>query len=315
MVNSLLMAGKVIFPVVFLLVLGILCRKGGLIRESTTQDMNRLVFYLFLPCLSFVNVYTAEKETFLTRDNMVLLTICIVITVASALLAEVFLKIHRYSASSCGVLTQGVYQTNGMIFALPIITTLCGTQQLAPLSLLILVLSPLYTILSVWVLSPVQRMQKNWKRTWIEIIKTPMLIATLVGAVLMAAEVEVPQLVMDVLEKVANLTTPISFLILGASLRLTGFTKDWKELVGVGVVRLMVIPGVCFLVGLLLGLRGVHMVTLVGLMGAPIAVSSFSLAQRYGADTSLAAELVTVSTIAAGGTMLIWIALLNYFGV
>ena len=66
---------------------------------------------------------------------------------------------------------------------------------------------------------------------------------------------------------------------------------------------------------LLLGLRGTHIATLVCLMGAPVAVSSFTLAQTYGADEGLAAEMVAATTMAAAVTMFCWITLLNQLGL
>lgn len=315
MVESLAMAWEVIFPILFLLGLGMFCRNCKLIQKRTVEDVNRLVFYLFLPCMSFLNIYTTEKEAFITRDNMVLLAICVAVTVGSAAMVEWSLRMRRYPTHTRAVLTQGVYQTNGMIFALPIVTSICGSQQLAPFSLMILVLSPLYMVLSVFVLSSVQQMQRNWKEVGLEIIKTPILLASLAAFILMLTGVKLPELMIETIQKVANVTTPISFIMLGASLQLCGFANDWKKLAGIGIARLLVIPGICLVLGLLFGLQGVHIITIVCLMGSPIAVSSFALTQKYGANTALAAELITFTTIAAGGTMIFWITLLNLAGV
>jgi predicted permease len=127
--------------------------------------------------------------------------------------------------------------------------------------------------------------------------------------------IKLPFMVTDTLQKMANVTTPLSFVVLGASLSLGGFRRNLPRLCGAGIVRLILVPGLCLSAGLLLGLRGTHIATMVCLMGAPVAVSSFTLAQTYGADESLAAEIVTATTLAAAVTMFCWITLLNQFAL
>ena len=313
--SSIFMAWKIIFPVIFMLLTGIACRKAGLVGKQTVQDINRLVFHLFLPLLNFVNIYSTPKDAFLTRDNLVLLGICVVVTVASILAASYVLKLRRCPMPVRSVMVQGVYQTNGVIFALPIITALCGSNQLAPLSLLILVLSPMYMVFSVLVLEPVRGGSRDLRRTAGEILRNPLLIASMLAFLLLLLDIRLPAMLTGVMQTMANVTTPLSFVALGASLQLNGFQKNWKRIWGVGLVRLVAVPGLCLAAGLLLGLRDSHIATLVGLMSAPVAVSSFTLAQTYGADGELAAQIVTATTVAAAVTMFCWIALLNSLGL
>ena len=315
MINSILMAWEIIFPVGFMLLVGVGCRKAGLVNAHTVQDVNQLVFNLFLPLLNFMNIYSTDKEKFLTRDNLVLLGICTAATIGSVVISSGILKARRYPAPVRGVLTQAVYQTNGVIFGLPIVTALCGSDELAPLSLLILVLSPLYMVLSVLVLAPIRGGKMDLRRTAGEILRNPVLIVSMAAFSLLVLDIRLPVVLTNTMQTMANVTTPLSFVVLGASLRLSGFRKNGKKLLAAGVARLIISPGLCLLAGVLLGLRGTHIATLVGLMGAPVAVSSFTLAQTYGADEELAAEIVTATTMAAAVTMFCWIALLNYSGL
>lgn len=315
MLQSMEMAWEIIFPVAFMLTIGIGCRKTGLVREQTVQDVNRLVFNLFLPLLNFMNIYSTDKAQFLTRDNLVLLVICCISTAGSAALTDFVLRMRNCEPPVRGVLVQSAYQTNGAIFALPIITALCGTDQLAPMSLLFLVLSPLYMVQAVLVLAPIRGGKMSIKRTILEIARNPIIIASVIALLFLLLNIKLPVIMSDTLQKMANVTTPLSFVVLGASLKLGGFRKNLPHLFSSGFVRLILVPGLCLCAGLLLGLRGTHIATMVCLMGAPVAVSSFTLAQTYGADESLAAEIVTATTLAAAVTMFCWITLLNRFSL
>lgn len=315
MLDSMKMAWEIIFPVIFMLAVGAACRKSGLVTRQSVQDINRLVFNLFLPLLNFMNIYSTDKGAFLTRDNLVLLAICTAATIGTVVVGTVVLKKGNCPIQVRGVLIQAAYQTNGVIFALPIITALCGTGQLAPMSLLILVLLPLYMVLSVLVLAPIRGGRMGLKRALKEIFSNKVIQASAAAFFLLVLDIQLPVPVTDTMQKMANVTTPLSFVALGASLHLGGFRKNLWKLVGAGGVRLILCPGLCLGAGLLLGLRGTHIATLVGLMGAPVAVSSFTLAQTYGGDEALAAELVTVTTLAAAVTLFCWITLLNQFGL
>lgn len=315
MLQSMKMAWEIIFPVAFMLAIGIGCRKAGLVKDRTVQDVNRLVFNLFLPLMNFMNIYSTDRAQFFTRDNLVLLAICSISTVASAAITSFVLRLRKCEPPVRGVLIQSAYQTNGAIFALPIITALCGADQLAPMSLLFLVLSPLYMVQAVLVLSPIRGGERNLKKTLREIVRNPIIIASVIAFLFLVLNIKLPFMVTDTLQKMANVTTPLSFVVLGASLSLGGFRRNLPRLCGAGIVRLILVPGLCLSAGLLLGLRGTHIATMVCLMGAPVAVSSFTLAQTYGADESLAAEMVTATTLAAAVTMFCWITLLNQFAL
>ena len=315
MLQSMKMAWEIIFPIALMLTIGIGCRKAGLVKSSTVQDVNRLVFNLFLPLMNFMNIYSTDKAQFFTRDNLVLLAICSASTVGSAVITGFVLRLRKCEPRVRGVLIQSAYQTNGAIFALPIITALCGSDQLAPMSLLFLALSPLYMVQAVLVLAPIRGGERNLKKTMREIVRNPIIIASVVAFLFLMLNIKLPVTVTDTLQKMANVTTPLSFVVLGASLSLGGFRKNLVRLCSAGFVRLILVPALCLTAGLLLGLRGAHIATMVCLMGAPVAVSSFTLAQTYGADESLAAEIVTTTTLAAAVTMFCWITLLNHFAL
>ncbi len=309
------MAWDIIFPVAFMLTVGVLCRMGGLVKKETVQDINRLVFTLFLPTLNFMNIYSTSKDAFFTRDNLVLLAICSASTIGSVIISNALLKLRKCDPRVRGVLVQSTYQTNGVIFALPIITSLCGPDQLAPMSLMILALSPLYMLMAVLVLAPIRGGKMNFSKTLREVLRNPVILASMAAFFFLVTNLKLPVVLTDTLLKIGNVTTPLSFVALGASLRLSGFRKNAARLCSAGFVRLVLVPGVCLCAALLLGLRGTHIATLVCLMGAPVAVSSFTLAQTYGADEGLAAEMVAATTMAAAVTMFCWITLLNQLGL
>ena len=75
--------------------------------------------------------------------------------------------------------------------------------------------------------------------------------------------------------------------------------------------KLLVFPALFLGIALLLGFRDAPLAVLLTVFGAPIAVSSFTMAQQMGGDDKLAGQLVVFSSIFSIGTMFLLIFLLK----
>ena len=85
--------------------------------------------------------------------------------------------------------------------------------------------------------------------------------------------------------------------------------KYIKEVLLVLGAKLLVFPALFLGIALLLGFRDAPLAVLLTVFGAPIAVSSFTMAQQMG--DKLAGQLVVFSSIFSIGTMFLLIFLLK----
>ena len=88
-----------------------------------------------------------------------------------------------------------------------------------------------------------------------------------------------------------------------------------RELVTVVAARLIVIPAIALFFAVLLGFRGEALACILIIFGAPVAVSSYSMAQQMGGDEALAAQAVVVSSAACLVTLFGWIFGLSGVGL
>ena len=58
--ESLLMASKVVIPMAMMVVIGILLRIVKLADEPTMKKVDRMIFNVFMPLLSFYNIYKTD---------------------------------------------------------------------------------------------------------------------------------------------------------------------------------------------------------------------------------------------------------------
>lgn len=132
--------------------------------------------------------------------------------------------------------------------------------------------------------------------------REPMVPATLLGALFLWRGWEPPGFAMNALALVAGMAIPLMLLTLGvavARLRPAGMGR----VAGLALAKVAVCAPIAWATARLFGLGPAATGVLVLQMAAPVAVTSYLLAQKYGADAQAAAALVVASTALSVGAI------------
>jgi predicted permease len=127
----------------------------------------------------------------------------------------------------------------------------------------------------------------------------PGTIGFLIAVVLFAGGITLPGPVADAVGFVGSLNTPLAMIIIGgqmAAVDLKSILKDARLYVS-ALLKLLVIPMISLLVLLPLGVEPIIVVAVTILAGCPTAGATSIMSEMMGKDSSLAARLVTLSTI------------------
>lgn len=136
----------------------------------------------------------------------------------------------------------------------------------------------------------------------------PMVAATLLGALFLWQGWTPPLFLFNAIDLIGQMGIPLMLLTLGvavARMRPAGMLP----MAGLSAVKLVVCAGLAFLIGTSFALDPVVLGVLVMQVSTPVAVTSYLLALKYGADAPPVAGLVVVSTlmsIAALPLILAW---------
>ena len=131
--------------------------------------------------------------------------------------------------------------------------------------------------------------------------------SSLLGIVLLALGVKLPEVIEKPLSDLADVATPLALVILGAEFSFRQVKSCLRQLV-LGVTgRLIVMPLIFLTIAILLGFRGEELIALMVMLAAPPAVSSFTMAQQMEGDSELAGGLVVFGSLFAVLTMFVWI--------
>lgn len=128
--------------------------------------------------------------------------------------------------------------------------------------------------------------------------KEPVVAATLLGGVFLWQGWETPVAITHTLELTGQMAIPLMLITLGvavARLHPGGVARA----TGLSLLKLLLCVALAWGFGRLFGLAPVPLAVLVLQVATPVAVTSFMLAEKYGADSDSVAGLVVVSTVMA----------------
>ena len=117
------------------------------------------------------------------------------------------------------------------------------------------------------------------------------------------AGIPIPTPVEEALADMSAIATPLGLVSLGGFFKFADTKRYLKQLIIVVAGRLVVCPAIFLPVFVSMGVRGVDLMALATMMGAPIAVSSFIMAQQQGADADLAGQAVVYTALFSIFTM------------
>jgi len=136
----------------------------------------------------------------------------------------------------------------------------------------------------------------------LSVVKEPLVGATLLGALFLWQDWETPRFLTNALTLIGQLTIPLMLITLGVALARLRPSKLGLT-VALSLLKAAICVGLAAIVGIWFQLDDVAFAVLVLQVGTPVAVTSYLLAEKYGADAESVAGLVVVSTLLSVGIL------------
>jgi predicted permease len=294
MFNNLIVSLSIVLPLFINIIVGYTIKRSGLIKTSSFVDFNNLTFNVLFPILIFDAIYNSRLEDFLNFRLMISL---LIITLILFAYGQISSRIVSNDKSSQPVISHSMFRTNFLMIGIPIITSLFGTVGVTTAFLLLSISNPIFNPLSVLNFELFDRKNISIKKIWLNIITSPLNIATLLGFIFLILNIPLPNFVLVSTSSLASIAPPLALLILGGTLDLSKFKLFDKDFLFALINRLIIIPFVLLFVLLSLNFPTVEIAALVLFFATPVAVISFSFTLEYKANTDLASSLIVVSTL------------------
>lgn len=310
--ESLILSFNSVMPIFLLMLTGYILKAVNIADKKGFDTVNRLVFKAFLPTLLFYNIYKTESAD-VVNPGLMIFTVAGTLIVFAVGYASVF--ILTKDNAKRGVMLQGFFRSNYAILGLPLVEYICEGKTSGLSSLMVAVIVPLFNVLAVISLERFRDGKLNIPKMLKGVLTNTLIIGCLLGLVFYLAGIKLPDVVEKAVSDVAKIASPLAIIVLGASFTFSSLRGCVKELCTVVAARLVIVPAIAILFAVLLGFTGEALACVLIAFGAPVAVSSFSMAQQMGGDEALAAQVVVVSSALCLLTLFGWIFLLNSMGL
>ncbi|OHV08414.1 AEC family transporter [Kushneria phosphatilytica] len=292
-----------ILPIFGLIVLGYLLGWRGWLSPEGMGGLSTITFRLFMPCLLFTGIARAPLGDALSPLLIALyfLPALIIFTLVNTLIDR-----RRHQASALGL--AGSY-SNNVLVGLPLVAALFGDQGLVYLYAILAAHSLiLFTAQSVHVALANAEGRRPGLGSILATLKNPLVIALLLGMVMNALGLGLPETVWQMLDWLSRAALPCALLVLGIGLtryRLRSNRLVWS----ICALKLIGFPLLVALATTLAGVGAVEQQVLVLLAAGPIGVNALAFATT-AEDQRTVGGLVFLSTLLAALTLPLWMAVM-----
>lgn len=312
--SSLLFSVQSILPLFLMMLVGVLLRRRNVTDEAFVSVLNKLCFYLFIPCMTFASAIKADWSAISSPAMYIYFALLNLLLIA--LLTWVVPRFVRDPAAA-GAVTHAAFRPNDVLLGLPLAVLVLGEQASFPFVLLVMIASLLHNTMSVVVLQHFssQGQKRGLGDSLLAIFKNPLILSALAGLVGALLPFDLPQLLLKPINSFSAAAAPIAMLCIGSRFRWQQLVRD-RRLIGAGVLlRLLLAPA--FMVGgaLLCGIRGGELFCLYLEQAMPTALVCGIITQSMGCDGVLAEEITLVSTLCSVVTLTLGVAVFRGLGI
>jgi predicted permease len=259
--------------------------------------LGRLSFFVLSPFLMFTVLSDADV-------GMLFSSLLPVSAAAAAVIAASYVVIakllwHRpWGDVVVGSLSSTYANANNI--GIPIATYLLGNAVFsAPI---ILMQQIVFTPIALAALDAITSGEKHWWRALARVFHNPLVIGSTSGLVVALLDIELPAIVHEPLQLVANAAVPVILIAFGMSLRgqrvlTTPGTR--RDAILATALKVIAMPVVAYLLGrFAFGLDDASLYVVVILAALPAGQNVFNYAQRYDVGYVLSRDTVFLTTLA-----------------
>lgn len=298
-----------IAPTFVYILIGYLCKRRSLIKESEQPRMNAIGFRVFLPVMLFYQIYAADAPTL---QGLEVICLCAAGVMCVYGLSIAFVLRFEKEKQRRGTMIQAIFRSNYVLLGLPIVSALYP-EAVGCASITLAVVVPIYNILAVVALEVFNDQKVNFRQVFVAVLKNPLIWGSVLGMVFMFTRLRLPAFLESSCKTFSGIATPYLLFLLGVFFRFD-FRVD-RSLAACLLGRLVVVPALMLTLAALLGLRNGEFAIILAVFAAPAATSSFTMAQQLGGDARLAGNTIVLGSAFSFFTILGWMCLFMALGV
>lgn len=274
---------------------GYLLGRTGAVGKSGQAVLTTIVLTVLSPLLLFSIAATSDPGRIVDRSTLVNVTAAMAAAGFAVALAG---KVARRSLGETTVIGLSAGYANTSFLGIPIATYVIGdTSVVVPILLAQLIV---ITPLAVVALEADAATGLGLGKVLLRVFRQPLILATILGTALATAGIGLPGWILGPITSLGAATIPVILIAFGLSLvgqRVLEPGHGRRPIVVAVLAKSLVMPGVAFLAGSLVGLSGPALAAAVIMGALPTAQSIFAYAVHYGRAVPAARDSIFLSTV------------------
>lgn len=268
-----------------IMLIGVLLGKMKVINSESRSTISFLIINVSMPML-IVSSSNLEFNEQTKNESMWLIIMSVAAFFFSILLAQL---IFKKAVPRCATVF-----SNAGYMGLPVLNSILGSKGLF-LGAIFQMVFHLFT----WTYGISLFTKSNKFKDSLKKMINPSLIAVAIAIVLMFTGWKMPDTIQTVLKMMGELTTPLSMLLIGATLAQVSLKEviKLKQIYVVTALRLLIIPAFVLLFLLFPSIPKISVYVVFVINAMPSAAITGILAMKYNNDEKLASSIVAFSTL------------------
>lgn len=287
---TLLVTNQILIMMILILV-GFICYKLKLITAEVNVKLSALLLSLINPVL----ILTSYQTEFHMEQLIGLLT-AFLLAAASVLISIILAQflIRKSPMENRPIERFSIIYTNCGFMGIPLVNGVFGAQGVFYLTSYLTVFN-----LLLWTHGIIIMKGDKSLRGILNVIKTPAIVATVLGLILFVTRISLPGTLLKTLNYIGGMNTPMAMIVAGATIAQTNIFKAFVGLriYWVSLIRLLIVPLLTLLLFSFLPVDKTIMMTIVIASACPAAASATLFAIKYGKNSIYASEIFAVTTI------------------
>ena len=274
-----------------LILLGVLLAKIKMLDDATVKGMTEVVLTFVTPCV-IIKSFVREFNEALLKGLLISVAAAFVSHIGFILVSTLLLR-HK-NISKQKVLLYGAVFSNCGFMSLPLQQVLLGDEGVFFAASYIAIFNVFVWTYGILVMSGDKKYMTPKK-----LILNPGIIGVIIGVMIFILSIPVPKVIYEPVSYIAALNTPIPMIIIGYHLAHSSLLDGLKEIkcILAIILKLFVYPLAALGIMYLCGIRGNLLISLAISCSAPVAANTTMFASKFGGDTSLSVNMVSLSTL------------------
>lgn len=284
---------EIVAPVFLLAAVGFTWVKVGI--EYRIRFVTQLAMTLSVPCLIFVSLMKTNIEP----EALTALTLASVVAYG-AVTGVILVLVYVFRLNRQTFAAPLIFGNTGNL-GLPLALFAFGETGLSYAVIVFAIMAIWSFTFGIWLVAGAGSLSK--------VLREPMVGATLLGAIFLWQGWETPDFLTNTLDLIAQMAIPLMLITLGVAVARLQSGGIFRAVL-LSIAKLTVCTAIAWAIGDAFELERVAFGVLVLQVATPVAVTSYMLAEKFGADAEEVAGLVVASTFMSVAALPVLLAFL-----